>query len=373
MKNIFLLLCLSLAACDNGQPEIITSNITETSNQVILTKTQVIESDIKTGILEIGTIQSTTRMNGRIINAPDASYSVSFPFGGHIAQLYMKVGMYVQKGDVLLELENIDLIKLQQTYLTSLAELKYLEEDNKRQTLLNQGQATSEKILQQSNRDFQSKKIELQSVKSQLQLAGVNADVLTSNNISGTFKVVAKENGQVSQIFIQTGQYVNPSDRIAEVIDTSEIVAELTATASEINNIEVGQSVYISIVNSSEYLTTKISQISPSLNQEGVFKVYCELSPIESKPKPGVYIIGMLKTVSKAGFVAPKAAVVSWQNEHFIFLEKGEGNYVMSKIEQESEDENMILFNAEPTLINTSYVITNAYTLLMSLKNKSDN
>jgi cobalt-zinc-cadmium efflux system membrane fusion protein len=373
MKSFIIYIALILlVSCKSDAPSEQLPLTQTPTDQITLSSEQLQSANIQTSMLEIGKVAGKTQLRGKVTVAPNASMTLCFPFGGYIRQINLKEGMSVHIGDVLATIENLDLVQLQQQFLSAKNDLNFFENDYNRQSVLNNEKANSEKIFQQAQRDLMSKKIEFQSLKTQLELAGINTSSINETNIKGTFNIVSKSNGQISAIFCKPGQYISPTEKIADIIDNQQIRIDLTATSNEISSLQIGQSVSTHVSNQENPLTAIIKQISPETNGENVYHVYCELTNPSYLPLPGTFVVADVASSIITGFIIPTDAHVSWQNQNYIFLADANNIFEMVAINEEYSEDSITVFTADPTLINRKYVSKNAYALLMSLKNKEE-
>jgi cobalt-zinc-cadmium efflux system membrane fusion protein len=71
-------------------------------------------------------------------------------------------------------------------------------------------------------------------------------------------------------------------------------------------------------------------------------------------------------------FVLPEDAVVSYEGKEYIFISKGKNEFTLKRVETGKQENNLIeILNGK--LVEKEQIVTKgAYTLLMSLKNKTD-
>jgi cobalt-zinc-cadmium efflux system membrane fusion protein len=70
--------------------------------------------------------------------------------------------------------------------------------------------------------------------------------------------------------------------------------------------------------------------------------------------------------------VLPEEAIVRFENKHYVFVEKGKQTFEMKEVQTGNAENNLVeIINAEQ-FDNENIVVKNAYTLLMALKNESE-
>lgn len=94
--------------------------------------------------------------NGILMVPPQRHATITLSMGGAVHSVSFLPGSYVQKGQVILTLENPDFITLQQTWLDAAAQIEFLEKEYARQKNLASHEAASQKQMQQSKSEYLS-------------------------------------------------------------------------------------------------------------------------------------------------------------------------------------------------------------------------
>jgi cobalt-zinc-cadmium efflux system membrane fusion protein len=68
----------------------------------------------------------------------------------------------------------------------------------------------------------------------------------------------------------------------------------------------------------------------------------------------------------------PEGAVVRWQNRHYIFTENGEGVFEMLEVTLGISQGGKIQITPVSDITGKKVALSNAYTLLMKLKNQAE-
>ena len=139
-------------------------------NLVKLTEVQIKNAGISTSKLEQKEISSILKVNGKIDVPPQNMISVSVPMGGYLKSTNLLPGQHIKKGDPIALIEGEQYIQLQQDYLTAKEKNVYLELEFNRQKELNKTQASSDKVMQQTESDFKSQQVLISALKEKLKL-----------------------------------------------------------------------------------------------------------------------------------------------------------------------------------------------------------
>jgi cobalt-zinc-cadmium efflux system membrane fusion protein len=200
MKNkiIIISILILIYACKNKQVTEEISEPTLNENTVGLSTAQLKNANIESNLLEQKEIASTIKINGKIDVPPQNIISISAPMGGYLKSTNLLPGMYIKKGELIATLEDQQFIQLQQDYLLAKSKLHFAEVEYNRQKELNQSQATSDKITQQSLAEVNIQRIMMNATAEKLKLIRIDPEKITENNISKNVNIYSPINGYVS-------------------------------------------------------------------------------------------------------------------------------------------------------------------------------
>src|SRR5215210_1612556 len=124
-----------LSACNNKKAteQKAETKVQVSENTVELTPEQLTNAEIVTGTLELKTISSVLKVNGKVDVPPENMVMISVPMGGYLQNTRLLPGMYVKKGQALAVIQDQQYIQMQQDYLTAKSRLGYLEKEYERQ------------------------------------------------------------------------------------------------------------------------------------------------------------------------------------------------------------------------------------------------
>jgi membrane fusion protein, heavy metal efflux system len=372
--TIYLSTALFLLASCTQQPE--SDNTVSTrieTNSVTVTAQQLGNGGIVTGTPERRNLTSTIQVSGSIEAPPGNVISVSFPLGGYIRKLNLLPGTKVTRGEVLVTLEDPQYIQLQQDYLTAKSKLSFLQAEYDRQKGLNADKTTSDKLYQQAKDAYESQNILVKALSEKLKLINVNPDKLTSATLSGSVNIYSPISGYVTDIFVNTGKYVSPTDVLFELVDPSDVHLILNVYEKDISSIVVGQGVVCYLNNSTEkkYMA-KVHLISKSVRLDRTSEVHCDFEKgVASAFLPGMFVNAEIELVNRSVTAVPDDAVVRWENKPYVFTVKSDSTFVMVPVETGIQTEGFTEILTD--LSNQKLVVKNAYTLLMKLKSIEEN
>jgi cobalt-zinc-cadmium efflux system membrane fusion protein len=377
MKMVFIPFILSFIAAGstNESGEAMPEEGLPTEQILTLTEAQMKSAAIQLGKLEQKDISSTILVNGKIEVPPQNMVSVSMPLGGYLKSTQLLPGMHVAKGQVIASMEDLQYIQLQQEYLTAKSKLQYTETEFNRQKELNQSKASSDKIFQQSQMEYESLKITLSALAEKLKLININPVSLTEANLSKAVNIYSPIDGFVSKVNVNIGKYVNPSDILFELVNPSDIHLNLKIFEKDLEKLYIGQKLMAYTNNKpNEKHPCEIILISMDISNERTAEVHCHFEDYDKTLLPGMYMNAEIHIFSKKALVIADEAIVSFEGKEYVFVAKTKNTFEMTEVKKGISEANYSEITAsEPSAdLNGSIVTKGAYSLLMQLKNKPE-
>lgn len=376
MRNIFIILTLFIiTSCGSKEtPDAAAEAPTQvTENIVKLNDAQLKSAGLMLSKLEQKTISSVIKVNGTIDVPPQNLVSISIPMGGYVKSTRLIPGMQIRKNEVIAVIEDQQYIQMQEDYLTTRSKLAYSKSELDRQKELNASKASSDKIYQQTQMEYNTLKIMLGSLEQKLRLININPASVSENNISRTVSIHSPINGFVSKVNVNTGKYVNPTDVLFEIIDPSSIRLNLKVFEKDLSKLSKGQTI-IAFSNNDEEKKYRgeISLISNDLSPERIAEVHCHFDNTDKSLKPGMYMNAEIELKSHDAQAVSEEAIVSFEGKDYLFVKKSDKEFEMLPVETGAKENKFIEILNSEKFINREIVTKGAYTLLMALKNKAE-
>ena len=375
MKKILFILFIitSNFACKSKSTTEVVAPIATDENTVTLNTAQIKSAEITTGTLEEKKISSVLKVNGKIDVPPQNMVSISVPLGGYIKATKLLPGMHISKGEIIAVIEDQQYIQLQQDYLMAKAKISFLANEYNRQKELNKSQASSDKVYQQSEADYKAQSVMISATKEKLQLAGINVNRLSANNISKSINVYSPINGYVSKVNVNIGKYVSPIDVLFELINPTDIHLALKVFEKDVDKLFVGQKLIAYNNNQPDKKhPCEVLLIGKDLSADGNTDVHCHFEDYDKSLIPGTYMNAEIDVRSNKANVLPEDAIVHFENKDYVFVKITDKQFKMTAINIVNEENGFVEIKAVENITNKTFVVKGAYTLLMALKNKSE-
>lgn len=377
MKKLTFLFIIPLVlfSCGAKKTDSDTIEKVEMPNTVTLNDAQCKSAAIVLGKSEKREIFTTLKLNGEIDVPPQNMVSVSMPLGGFLKSTQLLPGMHVKKGEVIATMEDQQYIQLQQEYLTFKSKLTYAEKEYLRQKELNQSKASSDKAVQLTEAEYTTLKITVSALAEKLRLININPSILNESNLSRSVNIYSSINGFVSKVNVNIGKYVNPSDILFELINPEDIHLNLKVFEKDLEKLSIGQKLFTYNNNQPEKkYRCEIILISQDLSMDRSADVHCHFEDYNKTLLPGMYMNADVEVKANTAATINDEAIVSYEGKDFVFVSREQNKFELLEIKKGSSENNYteIATLDGSTISNFKIVTHGAYSLLMQLKNKSD-
>lgn len=377
LRNLQLVVLISgltfFIQCKNKTGEQVQQAVPNDGNTVLLTDAQFKNAPVETVQLSEKSIATVLKVNGKIDVSPQSLVSVSVPLGGYLKMTRLVPGMHVTKGQVIAIMEDPQYVQLQHEYLQAKSKLHFAELDYRRQGELNQTQASSDKVMQQAQAEMLSQRLTVNALAKQLRLINIDPDKLSENTIAEDVRVHSQIDGFVSKVNVNTGKYVNPSDVLFELINPFDIHLNLKVYEKDINRLRIGQKV-VAYSNSEpgKKHQGEIILISKNISSDGISDVHAHFENYDKSLLPGTYMNAEIETNTTLSYALPEESIVSFEGKEYVFAQTGNQRFRMVPVTTGEKETGFIQIINYSDLTGKRIAAKNAYTLLMKLKNTSD-
>ena len=374
-KIFFLFIITVMCSCSSKKatdPKSVTLPVS--ANRISLTEPQIKNAGIETGKPEMRIMHRVLKVNGVVDVPPQGAITISFPLGGYVKSTDLLPGMPVKKGQVLAVIEDQSIIQLQQDFLVAKSKLIYYQKELNRQQLLNATKASSDKIFEQVTNDFQSVSISVKALKEKLLLIGMNPDKLSENSISRSVNLYSPINGFVSKVLVNIGKYVNPTDVLFNLVNTSDLHLALTVFEKDVPFVHAGQLVRAYLTSDSSTLYKgQVMLVSRTLDSNRSTMVHCHFSIGEPNLLPGMFMNAEIETTSDSVLAVPDDALVHSENKDYLFVWTENKSFELVPVTVGITENNYTAVSSNSLqLIHQVIIIKNAYWALMKMKNTGE-
>jgi cobalt-zinc-cadmium efflux system membrane fusion protein len=271
-------------------------------------------------------------------------------------------------------IEDQALVQLQQDYLMAKSRMQLTKLDLERQQSLNETKTAADKVLQQATAEYEGNRLMVLGLAEKLRLININPEKLTGNSISRKVNIVSPIDGFVSKVNVNIGKYVQPQDVLFELINPTDMHAALTVFEKDINKIKNGQKVNVSFVDEpGKIYEAEVILVTRNVDENRSGVIHCHFDKIPDNLIPGMYIQGTVILSNNTVNALPESAIVRFENQEFIFLQKETFHFVPFPITTGTKNEGWIeVQGIDSTKLKDSLVVKNAFTVLSAWKNSEE-
>lgn len=377
MKHLFIMtIALTVFSCGSKKEAAVkeADKMESVPNSVTLSEEQFKSLKIQLGGTELRSLSGSIKANGMLDVPPQNLVSISAPLGGFVKSTELLQGMHVNKGQTIVVMEHPDYIQLQQDYLDNKNQLEFLEQEYHRQQDLAKENVNALKSLQQSKSNYLSMKAKVQGLLAKLKMININPSEIESGEIHNTISLTTPISGYVSQVNVNLGQHVNPTDVMFRIVDTEHVHAEAQVFEKDIPQLKIGQRVHIKLSNESKERLAHVYLIGKEITAERTVRVHCHLDGEDLNLIPGTFFTATIETGARQAEALSAEALVNFEGKQYVFIEKdaAKHTYKMIEVRVGGTDTDFYEVNfAEPlpAELKNKIVLQGAYHLLNVLKN----
>lgn len=326
IQSIFIVLMVLTISCNSSKKNEnpIETEHNEAQDLIDITVAQFQYSKMKMGTLSLQTFNEGVVTNGHIDVPPSNRAEVSAIMGGYVKTTSLLVGGLVKKGQLLLTLENPDFIEIQQNYLEIYEKLIFLKSEYERQKTLFEENITSQKNYLKAESEYKSTIALFNGLEQKLRLINIDPSKVKEGKITSIIPVYAPITGSISEIYISVGKFMDASEVLISIIDSSHKHLELVVFEKDVLSIKEGQVIeFKTPENSDKIFKAEVHLIGKAIDEENrTVPVHGHLVNEDEPFLVGMYIEAKIITYSEEKLALPLAAVLEEDNKYYVLVLK---------------------------------------------------
>ncbi|KIQ14715.1 cation transporter [Flavobacterium sp. MEB061] len=297
-------------------------------------------------VVQTSTFDNNLSLSGSI--EANEQVEIHSEVSGIVEGIYFTEGTYVNKGQVLFKVNDIELraqLKQAQTKEGLAAE------NERRAKLLLQKEAISQEEFDVANADYASMKAQTQLIKAQIAKTSVKAPF----------------SGKIGLRSISPGTYITPTILVAKLVNTGKLKITFSIPEKYASQVKSGSIIDFTVSGSDKIYTAKIYAIEPEIEvATRTLKIRSIADNVEGKLFPGTFAdVKLPLSIIKDAIVVPSEAIVPIQDGKKVYIANmGKAKEVMVDATTRTDASILILsgLKAGDTLITSG---------VMSLKNEA--
>ncbi|WP_316842486.1 efflux RND transporter periplasmic adaptor subunit [Pedobacter gandavensis] len=326
---IALMLSSSLIACNGTKEKPAEKEATEVhedeathSDEIELSEQQMKAVGIEIGTIQEKNLTAVVKASGQLAVPPQNEAKVNLLSGGIIRKINVLEGQKVRKGQVLAIVENQEMIKLQQDYLSAKNGFSFVDAEYKRQQQLKAADAGTGRSFQLAEANYHTELSKIKALERQLQQQGISPKNVSAGNITAQTSVTAPISGTIGTIQVTTGAFVQPGTSLMDIVDNSKIHADLLVYEKDLFKVQIGQKVSFRLTNQdNQQIEGVLIGINKSFEDDtkGVI-VHAVITKPLPNLIPGMYVTGLISVGTEKSPAVPIDAVVKAEGKEYIFI-----------------------------------------------------
>jgi len=334
-KNIIIVFVISLiiVSCKNK-----TAPTTDKDSGLIeITKAQFESEKMEIGTPLMYPFADVVDFTGTIIPAADGQAQISLLLPGVIDKIYSKPGQIVSKGSALFEVSGNGFVDLQKDFAESSAIVSRLKSDYERAKELYGENIATQKDFTFAESNYFAENAKYKSFKIKLESMGLDVSKIEKAEFYSSYTIKSPMGGFISSIHATMGQYIEPQQKIAVIIDDKSFQIKLSVFEKNSNKIKTGQTVvfYLNGNKSTKYKAT-INAVGKNIMPESKsVECYAAIDNIKSiNIVNNQFVEGEVYTAVDSVISVPETAIINSENNAYVLIFEKEVNpiYYFKKI-----------------------------------------
>jgi cobalt-zinc-cadmium efflux system membrane fusion protein len=335
---IFILSLFFVFGCSSDKPQAANAEEAPHDDHIELSLAQFQNGKFKIEKPDSSRFYQSYKVTGMIDVPPENRASVNSFFSGFVSETHLLVGDVVQKGDLLIKLQNPDFIQMQQQFAQDVSELEFLASEFQRKQNLLKDKVIAEKVFQQTKSAYNSMKAKVQGQRKTLQLMNVNTKAVLKGNFTESISIYAPISGKIAKLNISQGTYVEPNTMIMEILNTEHIHLELDVFEKDIMAIKLGDTLDFKVPElTSETFSAYVQLIGAEVGQNRTVRVHAHPLKEEETFAVGMFVEASFKKDPQEHLSLPATAFAK-SDQDWVVLKlqtQTDSTYVFDKIEVE--------------------------------------
>jgi len=334
-RNIITIIVLSLiiASCQT-KPEQTADN---DSGLIEITKAQFESEKMEIGAPLLHPFTDVVFFTGTIIPAANGQAQISLLLPGVIDKIHSKPGQAIGKGAALFDVSGNGFIDQQKDFAESSAIVSRLKSDYLRAKELYGENITTQKDFTYAESNYNAENAKYKALKIKLESMGLNVSKIEKGEFYSSYTIKSPISGFVSSINAKIGQYIEPQQNIAEIIDDKSFQLKLSVFEKNINKIKIGQTIdfYLNGNKTRKFKATINAVGKNILSESKSIECYAAIvNPNDINIVNNQFAEGEVYTAIDSVLSVPETAIINSENDSYILMYEKEMNstYYFKKI-----------------------------------------
>lgn len=329
---ILLLLVVATTACRQNSSEQ-ESKSYSIKGDMVYVNDKILFDRIKTDKVSYESVVKEVITAGTVQAIPTQFAYIAPPFPGRVTKSHVRLGQFVKANTPLFEISSPDFTAAQKEFYQAQSERELAQKDLQRKQDLIKNGVGSQRELEEAQNALTIAEKEYENAVSALNVYQTNPQ----NMVLGQSLVIRTPiSGNVIETNIVTGQYISSdSDPVATVADLSKVWIVAQVKERDLRFIHEGDDMDIHIsAYQDKIVKGKVFRMDEAVDEETrSIKVLSICDNSDGLLKLGMYATVHFLDKPTDCIVIPEKALLQDENNSFVFVQKGENQFVKTQVE----------------------------------------
>jgi len=310
------------------------ARVWEPSDIIELTEEEKNVIEIETVTAMYKPLKSKLPVMGKVLEHPYRKAIVSYAFPARIAEIHVRIGDWVNKGQPLVTLQSEEVGNAKSDFYKAQADHNLAKVNYERQKRLFDRGVGAQKDFLESESEYKVAQANLNATEKKLHVLGFNEDqvkaIAESHQVNPIITLYAPIRGKITINNAVLGAMIDQETEILTIMDPTILCIDAEIYEKDIAKIREGQQVEVSVpAYPGETFNAEICFISDILNEETrTITVRSEVENEKFKLKPGMFAdIQVALNHQNRALVLPAEAILDEGDEHIVFIKKADKYY----------------------------------------------
>lgn len=297
------------------------------SEFLVISKTQYRQEEMQLGEITMYSFEEIIKANGRLVASPNGVAEVNTHVSGIVNATALSVGDYVKKGQIICSIEGNEVIKIQQEYQETSAQLKNLKAEYERLKILSKENISSQKELSSVESEYKANLARHNGFKAQLELLNLSIDKIENGAINTSIKIKAPISGYIAIQNCILGQFVDSQKMLMKIVDADKLQLEFYVFERDILNLNSSQSIrFYSPEAKSNSFSAILSHVGKSIDPESkTIKCLAKLDKSETANfVDGMFMMAEIISNTNEITAVPDEALLKSEDDFYLLSKEKE-------------------------------------------------
>ncbi|MGE5430811.1 MAG: efflux RND transporter periplasmic adaptor subunit, partial [Syntrophomonadaceae bacterium] len=198
---------------------------------VTLSRESVKQINLSVFAAEEKSVTGTITIPAKLVADQDLEAHVGSPVEGRVQKVLVKLGEHVRKGQILMNIEGIEIGEIKAQFIKARAEYNFADQNLKRQKTLLEQKAGSQKSFLEAQAEYEKARAELNAEDRRIHSVGLSdsdMDVTKEidSHLAGSIPLRSPIDGIIVERSVVIGQHVDPETNAFRIINSSSLFAD---------------------------------------------------------------------------------------------------------------------------------------------------